>query len=190
MPTLRQYITDRHSLGSVERLLAALARNIADGVDFIQIREKDLPPRDLLDLVRQARDLTGSSQTRLLVNSRVDVALAAGAAGVHLPGGSIPPERWRPMTPPGFVIGVSCHALDEVRAAEQEGADYVVFGPVFAPLSKSSPLPPRGITALAEAASAVRIPVLALGGVTRENAAVCVSAGAAGVAGVSLFQTR
>jgi thiamine-phosphate pyrophosphorylase len=91
--------------------------------------------------------------------------------------------------PAGFLWGVSCHSIDEVRAAEQEGAGYVVFGPVFAPLSKLSGLAPRGLDELARAARGVHIPVLALGGITRANAQSCVEAGAAGVAGISLFQS-
>ena len=86
------------------------------------------------------------------------------------------------------MIGVSCHSLADVRQAEAEGADYAVFGPVFTPLSKSSVLDPRGLEGLAQAAAAVRIPVLALGGVTNENSAACISTGAAGIAGISLFQ--
>jgi thiamine-phosphate pyrophosphorylase len=86
------------------------------------------------------------------------------------------------------LIGVSCHSVDEVVRAEREGADYVMFGPVFAPLSKSSKLTPRGVTELGRVASAVKIPVLALGGITEKNAAECVEAGAAGVAGISMFR--
>jgi len=153
--------------------------------DWIQIREKTMPARLLVDLVRRAIALGGP---KILVNSRMDVALAAGADGLHLPSGSPPPNRWRSLAPPGFLIGVSCHTVEEVRRAETEGADYVVFGPVFAPLSKSSDLTPRGLDGLAEAAHAVKIPVLALGGIERGNIDACISAGAAGVAGISLFQ--
>lgn len=185
------YITDRRSLAG-ESLLEAIARNLAAGVRWIQIREKDLSARELFDLVRAALALPNPHGTRLLVNSRVDVALAAGAHGAHLPAGSPAPDRWSPVafSSPDFQIGVSCHSLDEVQAAEAEGASYAVFGPVFAPLSKSSPLPPRGLAGLRQAAASVAIPVLALGGVTKSNTADCIAAGASGVAGISLFQNR
>jgi thiamine-phosphate pyrophosphorylase len=186
---LRCYITDRLQLPSREALLEAIARNLADGIDWIQIREKDLSARELFDLVQCARALPNPAATKILVNTRADVALAAGAAGAHLPSGSPPPRYWRAIAPPDFLIGVSCHTLEEARAAEQEGADYVLFGPVFTPRSKSADLPPRGLDRLAEVARAVRIPVFALGGITKENASQCASAGAAGVAAISLFQT-
>jgi thiamine-phosphate pyrophosphorylase len=182
------YITDRRSLRAGEDLLAAITRNVAAGVDWIQVREKDLPARALLELVREAIKVANSRCVKILVNTRVDVAIAAGAAGVHLPAASIAPHRLQAIAPPGFLIGVSCHNVNEVRAAEAEGASYVVFGPVFAPLSKSGDVEPRGLRGLAEAAGVVKIPVLALGGVTRENAAACVAAGTAGIAGISLFQ--
>jgi thiamine-phosphate pyrophosphorylase len=155
----------------------------------VQIREKDLSARDVYQLVRAAMALPNRRGVKFLVNTRVDVALAAGCAGAHLPSGSPPPRFWRSMTPPGFLFGVSCHTVEEVRQAEQDGADYVLFGPVFAPLSKSSNLNPRGVEELALAAACVKIPVLALGGITRRNQAACVAAGAAGIAGISLYHT-
>jgi thiamine-phosphate pyrophosphorylase len=158
--------------------------NFTGNPDWVQIRDKDLPARELIEVVRRAMEWGG----KILVNSRVDVAIAAGAAGAHLPAGSIAPEIWRAITPSGFLIGVSCHSLDEVVRAEREGADYALFGPVFAPLSKSSGLAPRGVAELSRIASAVKIPVLALGGITAKNAAECVEAGAAGVAGISMFR--
>jgi thiamine-phosphate pyrophosphorylase len=167
----------------MEGLLGSIERSCAD---WVQIREKALPARELIELVRRAVAFGG----KILVNSRVDVAIAARAAGVHLPAGSIAASDWRSITPAGFLIGVSCHTFEEVLLAEKEGADYVVFGPVFAPLSKASDLAPRGVEELGRVSRAVSIPVLALGGVTEGNAAECVAAGAAGVAGISLFQGR
>ena len=179
---LRYCIADRQ-LKSVEALL------LSGGVDWVQIRDKDLAARKLMELVRRAMALPNPHGVKILVNTRVDVAVAAGAAGVHLPAGSIAPSEWRKITPSGFLIGVSCHSLEEVLRAEQEGADYVVFGPVFAPLSKSSDLAPRGLDELRTVSRAVKIPVLALGGITNKNASACVEAGAAGIAGITLFRT-
>ncbi len=185
----RCFITDRRILPPDLPLLDVMARNLEAGVEWIQIREKDLCARDLHVLVRRALALPNPKGSKILVNTRVDVALAAGAAGVHLPSGSPAAKLWRAITPLGFLIGASCHSVDEVRAAEQDGADYVMFGPVFPPRSKESALPPRGLNGLAEAARAVRIPVLALGGITAENVQDCVDAGAAGIAAISLYQS-
>lgn len=184
----RYYITDRQQVGGVPALLAAIARNLAAGVEMIQIREKDLSGRELSALVRAALALPNPRDTRILVNDRVDIALACGAHGVHLPSHSIAPRELRALTPAGFLIYVSCHTRDELLAAEKEGADGAVYGPVFAPLSKIASVTPRGVKGLAEAVRGIRIPVYALGGITLDNAAQCIDAGAAGVAGISLFQ--
>jgi thiamine-phosphate diphosphorylase len=157
-------------------------------VDWIQIREKDLTARELFDLTQRILAQPNPRGVKILVNSRIDVALAAGASGAHLPSHSPAPFAWRPITPLGFLLGVSCHSPDEVRAAEEEGADYVLFGPVFAPLSKPVQSPPVGLAGLARAIAATKIPVLALGGITRANADACIEAGAAGVAGISLYR--
>jgi len=185
---LRCYITDRHTLAG-ESLLDTIARSLAAGVTWIQIREKDLSARALFELVEAALKLPNPHGSQFLVNTRADVAIAAGAAGVHLPAGSPLARIWRrPGFLVDFLIGVSCHSVDDVRQAEIEGADYAVFGPVFPPRSKTTRAKPRGLDDLRRAAAAVKIPVLALGGVTRENGDACVAAGAAGIAGISLFQ--
>ena len=186
---IRCYITHSQTLAN-ESLLDAIGRNLAEGVTWIQIREKDLDARSLFELVAAVRQLPNPHASKILVNSRVDVALAAGVNGAHLPAGSPAPRVWRQIAPADFMIGVSCHSVEEVREAQDHGADYALFGPVFAPISKSTGIEPRGLEDLARAAAAVRMPVLALGGVTRENSAACFAAGAAGVAGISLFQSR
>jgi len=184
----RCYITDRSLLPDTPALLAAIARNLAAGVEWIQIREKDLPARDLYGLVQTAMALSRPPSSKIIVNTRIDVALAAGAHGVHLPASSPSPRAWRPIVPPDFLIGVSCHTLDDLKQAEEEGANYAVFGPVFAPLSKSTDLTPVGLDGLSAAVDSVRMRVLALGGITKQNAASCLEVGAAGIAGITLFQ--
>jgi thiamine-phosphate pyrophosphorylase len=186
---IRCYITDRRILPAGASLIDTIARNLNAGVEWIQIREKDLSARDLFDLTRKVLGLANPNRSKILVNTRVDVALAAGAAGAHLPAGSPAPRVWRPTTPQGFLLGVSCHTLDELRTAQDEGADYAVFGPVFPPRSKATALEPRGIEDFAQAVRAVHIPVLALGGITATNAEDCRQAGAAGIAAISLYQS-
>lgn len=182
---IRYYITDRRQLGSTAALLANIAEQLASGIEMIQLRERDISARDLLALAEAVLRLRNAEECRLLINDRADVALGCGAAGVHLRGNSLAPSRIRSIAPAGFLIGVSCHSVDEVRRAEQEGATFVVLAPVFATPGKG---PALGVGCLAAAARAVRIPVLALGGVTEERADECMSAGAAGIAGISLFQ--
>ncbi len=181
---LRYYITDRRGVGGVEALLANIERQIFAGVDWVQIREKDLSARELLDLVRSAKKLT-AGRALLFVNSRFDVAVAGGADGVHLPSHSIAVSEFRRF---GMRVGVSCHNLEELRRAERQGADYAVLSPVFRPLSKKIEGEALGLEVFGELARAVHIPVLALGGITEETIPLCEAAGAAGVAGISLFQ--
>lgn len=179
---IRCYITSRTLLpGGVLELLEAIRRNDAARVDYIQIREKDLSARDLLRLAADAVKMCRHAQ--VLVNGRADIALAARAAGVHLPSRDIAPERLRTIAPPGFVIGVSCHTIGDVERAQ--AADFLVFGPVFDTPGKGAA---QGLSALAHAAAVSAVPVLALGGVTHANAQACIDAGAAGIAAIRHFQ--
>jgi len=152
---------------------------------MIQVRAKNLPARELAALVR--RVVAEANGVPVLVNTRTDIALACGAQGVHLPSDSPSPERIRAIAPSGFLIGVSCHDTDELQRAAGEGADFAVFGPIFATQSHPD-AQPIGLDALAAATRAVQLPIYALGGVTEQNATLCIEAGAVGVAGISMFE--
>jgi thiamine-phosphate pyrophosphorylase len=195
---LLYYITDRTPLAGTEderreRVVERIATAARCGIDLIQLREKDLPSRQLELLARAAVDdiLKASSRSRLLINSRVDLALATGAHGVHLRSNDISPREaktiWRRAgRNENPVIAVSCHTEEEVTLAKVNGADLVVFAPVFE--KKDAPQPPSIRLDQLRSACRVGVPVLALGGVTIENAAACFEAGAAGIAGIRLFQ--
>ena len=193
------YITDRRQfpgnpVGQRQRLLEKIAECAAAGVDYVQLREKDLSIRELESLARDVMRLfPAGAHARLLINSRLDVALACGAAGVHLPSRTLPPSEARSLLATAGmahpVIGVSTHSLQEVMHAESHGVDFAVFGPVF---EKDSHASVSGLEKLREVSQRTAVgtpmPLLALGGVTADNAAQCIQAGAAGVAGIRLFQ--
>lgn len=202
------YVTDRRALEAARvpsdsvageptppgahTLHDSIRRAAAAGAGWIQIREKDLDSRSLVELVRFAIAETRETSVRVLVNDRLDVALAANAAGVHLGENSLPVEvvtEWRRCNGRvDFLVGASCHSIESARAAERGGADYIFFGPVFATPSKAAFGAPQGTERLREVCASVRIPVLAIGGVDLENARECVAAGAAGIAAIRLFQ--
>jgi len=195
---LLYYITDRTQFPGTEperreQLLDKISEAALCGIEFIQLREKDLSGRDLEFIAREAMQRVRSSatKTRLLINSRTDIALASGADGVHLRSKDISPDDVRQIWGAAGVhvnpvIAVSCHAESEVMAAEKSAADFVVFGPVF----EKRVDPERKPTGLELLHSACRhhIPVVALGGVTLTNVGSSIDAGAAGLAGIRLFQ--
>jgi thiamine-phosphate pyrophosphorylase len=186
---IRYYITDGGNRPDL--LLAHAARLIADrAMDWIQIREKKLSGSALFDLSVSIVALARPAGVLVFVNERTDIALAADADGVHLPSGSIRPSSVRRLAAtqrPEFRIGVSCHSATELEDAAASGADFAVLSPVFTPISKSYDVPPLGLAAFEQLVRGARLPVLALGGITSEKVRPCLDAGAAGVAGISLF---
>ena len=159
------------------------------GVHLVQVRERDLDGGALAMLVRACVDAVAGTRTRVLVNDRLDVALAAGAHGVHLRADSMPSYRARLVVPPGFLIGRSIHSVAEAAAESSDGAlDYLIFGTVFETASKPG-REASGLSALAAVAAATPLPVLAVGGITEARIADVVTAGAAGIAAISMFDT-
>ncbi len=216
---LLYYITDRRQFPGTDReqrnaLLDRIAGAATAGVEYIQLREKDLPAKALETLAREALKTVRnhSATTRLLINSRIDVALAAGADGVHLTSADISPsearaisasstrETKRPTLPSSWTIGASCHSPAEVRLAASHGADFVVLAPIFEKVGTNAPA--LGLEMLRQATrrgdlpdsrveagdQPLKIPVFALGGITLANAIECIRHGASGIAGIRLFQ--
>ena len=198
---LLYYITDRTQFSpgdSVDadrvrrsRLLTNIEAACTAGVDVIQLRERDLPARELEALASQIVEIASrhNRDTRVLINSRTDVAISSGAHGVHLRSNDILANDARAVLPKTtgskFIVSVACHTVREVELATHYGADFIVFGPVFG----KPGVAPAGLETLQIACKAANgIPVLALGGVGQENARLCIAAGAAGIAGIRLFQ--
>lgn len=200
------YVTDRKSLlrtsagvsqqDSLGALLNSITTAATAGVHWIQIREKDLSGKDCSSLVRAALSFAKSSHSsvRILVNDRLDVAIAERAAGVHLGENCLRVSEAKRLLLSAqdfvadFTVGVSCHSLAAATSAAAAGADYIFFGPVFPTPSKASYGPAQGVSRLSEICRAVSVPVLAIGGITAENAADCLRAGASGIAAIRLFQ--
>jgi len=198
------YVTDLHALSggaTPENLVKQIGAAVEAGVDWVQVREKDLPARDLNEIVRAAVRYSAERfvrhpeipRVKIIVNDRMDIALAAGADGVHLGGESLAVNeinkvRASGVFSEGFLIGCSCHSMEDAQKAERDGADYVYFGPIFETPAKIKFGAPQGIDRLKEVSSSVSIPVIAIGGIGVEDAADCVRAGAAGVAAIRMFQ--
>jgi thiamine-phosphate pyrophosphorylase len=203
------YVTGRQNLSAAPQevltdlLLDKVELLSAAGVDWIQLREKDLSGKQSASLAREALQRVSKQAgqtepaTRIIVNDRLDVALAEQAGGVHLGENSLPVEEAKRLllsSPASqtiaheFLIGVSCHSLEAAKSAAASGADYLFFGPIFATPSKAAYGSPQGLNRLAEVCRSVSTPVLAIGGITLENISSCLSAGASGIAAIRLFQ--
>ena len=173
---------------TVQQILQLVEAGVAARVPLFQIREKTLSGRALYELTARAVEIMRGSDTRLLVNDRSDIARAAGADGVHLTSQSLPAAILRATYGPDFLIGVSTHSLDEARAAQAGGADFVVFGPVFETESKREFGEPQRLNKLEQVTSELRdFPVVAIGGITLDNVRACFDAGARGVAAIRLL---
>lgn len=187
-------VTDRRALAAalgsggeaVDALREQVAAAVDAGIDLVHLRERDLEAGRLRDLAGQCVELTANSSTRIVLNDRMDVARAAGAAGVHLRGDSITPSRARPLAPPGFLLGRAVRSAGEAGGADP-AADYLVLGTIFPTPSKSGTDTVIGVEELARAARAATRPLLAIGGITEERLPAVAQAGTAGVAAIRLF---
>lgn len=178
-------ITDRLGLPPGRNLVETVAAALQGGVRAVQLREKDLSPRELLPLALELRALSRRFGARLLINDRIDIAQAVEADGVHLAGSSLPTAIARRLLGPSALIGLSTHHLDEVLSAARDGADFVTFGPIYPTPSKAAYGPPVGLDALRSACAAAPLPIFALGGIKSSHIPQLQSAGAAGIALIS-----
>ncbi|HSS20927.1 MAG TPA: thiamine phosphate synthase [Pyrinomonadaceae bacterium] len=170
-------------------LLKLVHAAVVAGIDLVQIREKQLTGRVLFELSKSAAEISHGTATKLLINDRADIAAAAGADGVHLTTSSLPTPAVRQTFGEEFLVGVSTHSLEEANAARENGADFVVYGPIFHTPAKSEYGDPKGIDGLANVAAALApCLVLALGGVTKDTVEACLNAGARGVAAIGMLQ--
>lgn len=177
-------ITDRTQAAGRE-LPAVVANALAGGVRSVQLRDKDLSTRQLFELAMQLRVITRRHNARLLINDRIDIALAVGADGVHIGAGSLPVPDVRRLLGPEYLVGYSAHAVGEALQAERDGADFVTFGPIYQTPSKLEYGEPLGVPRLAEAVNSLGIPVFALGGVKETSIPEVMATGCQGVALIS-----
>ena len=183
-------VTDRLSLPGENKdrsLIDLLIRAAKAGIDLIQIREKDLTGRALFELVKASIAAVRPFGAKVLVNDRIDIAMATGADGVHLPSNSIPVDVARRVIGTNRLLGVSTHSSEEVKRAEHEGADFVVYGPVFSTVSKLKYGDPVGLESLGQIAAGTELPVIAIGGITEANYDRPLQKGAAGIAAIGMF---
>ncbi len=176
-------ITDLKRIGR-DRFLGAVEEALEGGVRALQLREKDLNPKDLLALALEIKPLIKRYNAKLFINDRVDIAVIAGADGVHLTETSVQASEVKNNFP-DLVIGVSTHSLENARLAEAQGADFITFSPIYETPSKAGYGPPQGLGPLREVTQAVRLPVLALGGINLHRVPECLEHGAFGVAVIS-----
>ena len=174
-------VTDRHQTNG-RPLVPILQRVLTATAPAIQLRERDLSTRDLVTLAREVQALTSSRRTQLLVNDRIDVALALDGVGVHLRSNSLPVSAARQLLGSRRLVGISVHTIDEAVQAESQGADYIVFGPIYETPSKQMFGPPLGIHTLEKVCRLIRIPIIGIGGVTAARAREMRRAGAFGAA--------
>ena len=178
-------ITDRKVLSSHFSLLSSVEEALKGGVKAVQLREKDLGTRELLDMAYKMREITNKYKTKLFINDRVDIALSVEADGVHLGQNSIPPHAVRKIAKGKFMIGVSAHSIEEAKQAEEGGADFITLGPVYKTPSKLKYGQPLGVDIIRKAKAEISIPVFAIGGVKQFRVKEVMDAGADGIALIS-----
>lgn len=178
-------ITDRKLFADSSLTLVAIEDALKAGVKAVQLREKDLPTRELLDMAYKLRELTARYNAKLFINDRVDIAMCVNADGVHLGQASIPVYAVRKIVRDKFMIGVSTHNLEEALTAEKEGADFITFGPIYKTPSKIKYGEPVGVDNLRRVRGKISIPTFGLGGIKHDNTKDVINAGAYGVALIS-----